>query len=190
MVGDLRDECGKQGGKAGFSAATDLEDVMVIDDGGGDTGGGVGDEGEAEDIEAHMTGHDHLMHGGHADEGGTEGAEGTDLRGGLKRGTEDGEVDAFGEIEALPAGFRDGKGAKRGRVGGGHVKEAFCGAGAGGEAALVGTHGGVRAGEVDVIGDEDEGAWGVAGIDAAGGVGDEERPAAEQSENAGGEDDV
>ena len=83
-----------------LGATANLEDVVVIDGCGGDAGGGVGDEGDAEDVEAHVAGDDDLVHGGHADEVGPEGAKGADLGGGLKRGTEDGEVDAFGEMEA------------------------------------------------------------------------------------------
>ena len=37
-----------------------------------------------------------------------------------------------------------------------------------------------------MVGDEDEGAGGVCGVDAAGGVGDEEGAAAEKGEDAGG----
>src|SRR6185312_4707793 len=43
------------------------------------------------------------------------------------------------------------------------------------------------AGEVDVVGDADEAALRVGPVDAAGGVGDDERLAAEQAEHAHGE---
>ncbi len=58
------------------------------------------------------------------------------------------------------------------------------------EAGLVGAEGGVGAGEIDVVGDGDEGAGGVGGVDAAGGVGDDEGGAAEQAEDAGGKGDL
>ena len=62
----------------------------------GDAGGEVGDEREAEDLDAHVAGDDDLVDGGHADEVGAKGAEGADLGGGFEGGAEDGEVDAFG----------------------------------------------------------------------------------------------
>ena len=41
-----------------------------------------------------------------------------------------------------------------------------------------------------MVGDGDEGALRVAGVDAAGGVGDDEGLAAEEAEDAGGEGDL
>ncbi len=61
-----------------------------------------------------MTGHDDLVDGGHADEIGAQGAEGADLSGGLEGGSEDGEVDAFGEICALAGGLFAGEFAEVG----------------------------------------------------------------------------
>ncbi len=77
----------------------------------GDSGGHVGDEREAEDVQAHVAGDDDLVDGGHTNEIGAEGAEGADFSGGFEAGAEDGEVDAFGEGEALAGGFGDGEGA-------------------------------------------------------------------------------
>ena len=194
--GDLLDQCGEEAGELLFCAAADLHDVFVVDgfggflSGGDDAGGHVGDEGDAEDFEAHVAGDDGLVDGGHADEVGAEGAEGADLGGGLEAGAEDGEVDAFGEVEALAGGLFDGEGAEARGVGGGHVEETLAGAGDGGEAGFVGAEGGVGSGEVDVVGDGDERALLVAGVDAAGGVGDDEGFAAEEAEDAGGEGDL
>jgi len=56
-----------------------------------DSGGRVGDQGDAEDLEAHVTGDDGLVDGGHADEIGAKGAEGSDLGGGFEAWAEDGE---------------------------------------------------------------------------------------------------
>ena len=152
--------------------------------------GHVGDEREAEDLDAHVARDDDLVHGGHADEVGAEGAEGADLGGRLVAGAEDGEVDAFGQRDVLLCGLFGGEFAQARRVGGGHVEEAQAGAGADGEARLVGADGGVLAGEVDVVGDADEAALRVGLVDAAGGVGDDERLAAEQAEHAHGEGDL
>ena len=97
-----------------------------------------------------MAGDDDLVDGGHADEVGAEGAEGADLGGGLVAGAEDGEVDAFGEGNTLPRSFGVGEGAEGRGVGGGHVEEAQ------GRTRFVRAKGGIRAGEVDVVGDGDE----------------------------------
>ena len=75
-------------------------------------------------------------------------------------------------------------------VGGGHVEEALAGAGDCGEARFVGAECGVGSGEIDVVGDGDERALPVAGVDAAGGVGDDEGFAAEEAEDAGREGDL
>ena len=138
-----------------------------------------------------MAGDDDLVDGGHADEVGTEDAEGADLGGRLEGGAEDGEVDALGEGKGLVGGLGDGKGAEARGVGGGHVEKTLAGAGAGGqsEAGLVGARGGVGAGEVDVVGDADEFAGGEGGADAAGGVGDDDGADAEERKDAHGEGD-
>ena len=154
---------------------------------GEDAGGHVGDEGETEDFDAHVTGDDDLVDGGHADEIGAEGAEGADFGGGLEAGAEDGEIDAFGEEELLAGGLFDGEVAEAEGVGGGHVEEALGRGWDDGEARLVGPEGGVGSGEVDVVGDGDDGALCEGGADASGGVGDDEGLRAEETEDAGGE---
>ena len=148
------------------------------------SGGHVGDDGEAEDFEAHVAGNDDFVDRGHAYEIGAEGAEGSDLGGGFVAGAEDGEVDAFVEGPVLFGGFGDGKFAQGGGVGGGHVEEALT------EAWVVGAEGGVGSGEVDVVGDGDDSSLAVAGVDAAGGVGDDEVADAEETEDSGGEGDL
>ena len=81
------------------------------------SGGHVGDDGEAEDFEAHVAGDDDFVDCGHAYEIGAEGAKGSDLGGGFEAGAEDGEVDAFGEGEALALRLGDSEGAELGGVG-------------------------------------------------------------------------
>ncbi len=187
---ELGDEGGEEGGELVFDAAAYLHDLFVIDGLVEDSGGHVGDDGEAEDLEAHVAGDDDLVDGGHADQVGSEGAEGTDLGWGLIAGAEDGEVDAFVEGPALSGGFGDGQLAQGGGVGGGHVEEALACRGEEAEAGLVGAEGGVGSGEVDVVGDGDDGSLAVSGIDASGGVGDDEAPDSEDAEDAGGEGDL
>lgn len=94
---ELREDGLDEGGEAGLGDAADLHDVLVVDEVGGDTGGEVGDERKAEDMEAHVAGDDDFVDSGHADEVCAEGAEGADLGGGFEGGAEDGEVDAFFE---------------------------------------------------------------------------------------------
>lgn len=93
---DLGDECGEEAGELMFDAAAGLHDFGVVDGFVEDSGGHVGDEGEAEDFKAHVAGDDDFVNGGHADEVGSEDAEGADLGGGFVAGAEHGEVDAFG----------------------------------------------------------------------------------------------
>jgi len=186
----LGDEGGQEAGELLFDLPAGLHDLFVVERLIEDAGGHVGDQREAEDFEAHVAGDDDLVDGGHADEVCAEGAEGADLGGGFKAGAEDGEVDAFGEVELLADGLFDGEVAETERVRGGHVEEALAGAGDHGEAGFVGAEGGVGAGEVDVVGDGDDGALGETGADAAGGVGDDEGFAAEKAEDAGGEGDL
>ena len=193
---DLWDEAGEQAGELFFCAAADFHYVFVVDGfgfllpSGDDAGGRVGNERDAEYFKAHVAGDDGLVDGGHAYEVGAKSAEGADLCGGLERGTEDGEVDAFGELEALVDCLFDSEFAQCGGVGGGHVEEALAGAGDRGEAGFVGAECGVGSGEIDVVGDGDEGALLVAGIDAAGGVGDDEVFAADEAEDSSGEGDL
>ncbi len=192
----MRDKSEEKGGETGLGAATDGEHLVVIDELGGavrlggDASRKIGDEGEAENGEAHVAGDDDFVHGGHADEGGAEGAEGADLGGGFEGRAEDGEIDAFGKGDALLGCFSLGEGAESDRVGGGHIEEAFGGAGAGGEAGLIGADGGVSAGEIDVVGDEDKRAGGIRRVDAACCICNDERSATEKREDAGGKDDL
>ncbi len=104
----LRDQGCEEAGELAFDAAAYLHDFLVVDGFVEDPGGHVGDYGEAEDFDAHVSGYDDLVDGGHADEVGAEGAEGTDLGGGLVAGAEDGQVDAFVEGPALFCGFGGG----------------------------------------------------------------------------------
>lgn len=145
--GDLGGEGGEEAGELMLDAAACFHDFFVVDGFVEDSGGHVGDEGEAEDLDAHVAGDDDFVDGGHADEVGSESAEGADLGGGFVAGTENGEVDALGEGDVLPGGFGMGEGAELRGVGGGHVEEA------GAEVCFVRAEGGVRAGEVDVVGD-------------------------------------
>src|ERR1700710_239209 len=111
-----------------------------------------------------MPGNDDLVHGGHADEVGSKGPEGADLGGSLVAGTEDGEGDAFVELPALPVCFVAGELTKSGGVGLGHVEEPLA------KTGFVRPERSVGSGEVYVIGERDDGALTVVGVDAAGSV--------------------
>ena len=82
----MRDEGGEEAGELLLGAAADVHDVFVVDGFVEDAGGHVGDEGDAEDFDAHVAGDDGFVDGGHADEVGAEGAEGADLGGGFEGG--------------------------------------------------------------------------------------------------------
>ena len=111
-----------------------------------------------------MAGDDDLMDGGHADEIGAEGTEGADFGRGFERGTENGEVDAFGEVSALAVSFLAGEGAEGGGVGPGMSKKRWPAPGRVANRGSLGPSGGVVSGEVDVVGDGDEGAGGDSGL--------------------------
>ncbi len=169
---------------------TELHDLFVIDGLIEYAGGHIGDEGQAEDLEAHVTGDEDLVDGGHADQVGAEGAEGSDLGGGFVRRAEDGEVDAFGEGNSLLGGLFLSQIAEGFRVGTAHVEEALAGSGDEREARLVGAEGGVGSGEVDVVREDNEASLGVGCVDPPGGVGDDEGLAAEETEDACREGDL
>src|SRR6185437_3890184 len=124
-----------------------------------------GDDRKAEDLDSHVPGDDDLVHGGHTDKVGSENAEGADLGWSLIAGAEDGEVDAFGERDILPGSFGLGEGAQGRRIGCGHVEEAWA------ELGLIRSEGGVHSGEIDMVGNGDERALFVAGVDAAVSIG-------------------
>ena len=190
------DQGGEQTGKLLFCAAADLYDVLVVDgfggllSGGDDAGGHVGYEGEAEDFEAHVTGYDDLVNGGHAYEVGTEDAEGSNFGGCFEGGSEDGKIDAFGEGEVLASGLFDGEGAEARRVGGGHVEETLAGSDRHAEAGFVWAAQRVVSREIDVVRDGDQRTLPVTGVDASGGVGDDKSFAAEEPEDAGRKSDL
>ncbi len=111
--------------------------------------------------------------------------------GGFEAGAENGEVDAFGEGEAMFFALRRWqaraasgsrrwtcrRSVRRSRV-------------RGQKRGSLGPSAGVGAGEVDVVRDGYQGALWDVGADAAGGVRDDERGAAEETEDAGGEGDL
>jgi hypothetical protein len=95
VAGDLfvlnfRQDGFEESGEAGFGEAAYLHDFEVVQGFGGNSGGEVRYQRDAQDIEAHVACDEHLVDGGHADEVGTEGAEGADLGWRLERWAEDG----------------------------------------------------------------------------------------------------
>jgi len=177
------DKGGKQTGELALDTQACLHDLFVVDGFVEDAGGHVGDQREAEDFDSHVAGDDDLVDRRHADEVGSKSAEGADLCGGLIAGAEDGKIDAFGEEDVLFRSFGLSHAAQSRRVGSGHVEKA------GTESCFVGTEGGVRAGEVDMVGYGHKRALFIAGVDSPGGIGDDERFAAEEAEDASGEGD-
>ena len=102
---NLGDESGQKSDELALDAAPCLHDLFVVDGFVEDAGGHVGDQREAEDFDSHVAGDDDLVNGRHADQIGSKGAEGTDLGGSLVAGTENREIDAFGERDVLLRGL-------------------------------------------------------------------------------------
>lgn len=178
---NLRDERSEQAGELPFDTATGFHDFFMVDGFIEDACGHVRHDGQPEDLDAHVASHDDFMHSGHADEIGAEGVEGTDFGGGLITRAEHGKIDTFSERDVLATGFRMCEGAQTGRVSRRHIEEART------EPGLVGAEGGIGSGEIDVIGDGNQRALLITGVDASSSIGDDEGLAAEQTEDADGE---
>jgi len=124
----------KQPGEAVLDLVADFGDFRVIQLLCTQAGGQVGDAGDAQHLNAHVTGDDGFRHGGHADQGCAQRAEGANLGGGLVAGPADGQIDALGQLELLLlCGFLR-EGAEGFGVGFGHVEKAQPSAGPSGEA--------------------------------------------------------
>jgi hypothetical protein len=101
LSGDAGDEALEEAGEAVLDLAAGLKDFLVTELGRAETGGKVGDAGDAKNLEAHVAGDDGFRYRGHAHQRGPQAAEGADFRRGFKAGAGDGEVDAFGQREAF-----------------------------------------------------------------------------------------
>lgn len=100
-----------------------FQDFVVVEGGGGDAGGPVGEAGEGDDGQSERAGLDGFEDGAHADGIGPEGAEHADLgRGFILRAAESG-VNAFVEGHAEVGGGGADRGAPCGIVGVGEVNE-------------------------------------------------------------------
>ena len=127
----------------------------------------VGDAGNAQHLHAHVVGHDHFRHGGHAHHVGADGAQIADLRGRLVARPQHGRVHAFGQGDAQlrrpPAWPFRGTAASRLRT---------CRESAARSESSFGPTSGIRALQVDVVGDQHQPAALERQVDAAGGVGE------------------
>src|SRR3954463_9770063 len=95
LSSQLWDEGSDEAGELAFDTMADLHDFFMVDGFVEDAGCHVGDDGEAENLYAHVAGNDDLVDGGHTDEIGAKGAEGADLGWGLVAWAEDGEIDTL-----------------------------------------------------------------------------------------------
>ncbi len=133
----------------------------------------IGHDRDGGDGKARATGEDDFRHGRHADEVGAERLGGADFRRGLEARAGEPHVDAFVEFDAcLTGGFAQDL-DQAGIVGAGQRHEAI-GAGVADQR--------VRSREIDVVGDGDQRRRRPVQLEAAGGVGDEQRLAAEALE--------
>ena len=141
----------------------------------------IGDDGEGEHLHAEVAGHDGFGHGGHAHGVGAEDVEGVVFGGGLVAGTGDADIDAVLEFDILFGSdflcqFHDAV-----RVGLAHVGEA------GAELVVVGTEQGVVGHEVDMVGDDHDVGDVEGGVEAAGGIGEDDLFDTELAEHLDGE---
>lgn len=127
-----------------------------------------------------MGGDDGLGHGGHTDRVGTEHARGADLGGRFKLRAGEIHINALTQRNVVRLCRFMGEGAQTRGVNGGHIGEA------GAELLKVGAAEGTEVEELDVIGEEHQLTHVPVGVDAACGVGDEERLCAEQAHDAHG----
>jgi hypothetical protein len=99
--GDFGHEPLEQPGQPVLDLVADFGDLRVIQLRCAQAGGQVGDAGDAQHLDSHVAGDDGLRHGGHADQGCAQRAEGANLGGGLVAGAADGQIDALGERKIL-----------------------------------------------------------------------------------------
>ena len=128
-----------------------------------------------------MGGGEGLGDGGHTHGVGAQDAGGPDLSGGLELGTGEEHVHALVDPDAGAGGALQSDLAQLGGVHAGDVEEA------GAEFLHVGAAQGAVAGELDVVGDDHYIAGTVAGVDGAGGIGEDGGLDAQQLEKTDGD---
>ena len=141
----------------------------------------VGDDGEGEHLHAEVAGHDGFGHGGHAHGVGAENVEGVVFGGCLVAGTGNADIDAVLQFDIVLFGHLLGQFHHAVRVGLAHVGEA------GTELVVVGAEEGVVGHEVDMVGDDHDVGDVEGGVEAAGGVGEDQFFDAELAEHLDGE---
>ena len=142
-----------------------------------DAGGEVGDERDAGELHAARLRHHRLGHGGHADDVRALRLVGLDLRRRLVGGAGVVGVDAVHHPQAEPVGAGVEQVGEVLGVDRGHVREALAPVG------VVRADERSDAGQVDVVAQDHEVAGAQRGVDAAGGVGEEQRLAAHAPEH-------
>ena len=139
----------------------------------GKTRGEVGDDGDRGAAQAGLAREDHLRHGRHADEVGAEDSRGANFGRRLEARSGEPHVDAFVELDVRRARRRVEVGQQRLVIGSGQRHETV-------RPGMADQR--IGPGKVDVIGDRDQRRRRPFLVEAAGGVGEEERLAAEHSE--------
>ena len=126
-------------------ARTCLHHFLVVDGLIEDAGSHVGDAGDAKYLDLHVPGNDDFVDCRHANQIGSQSAEGADFRRRFEAGPGDAQIDALRELS-------DGVGEQTQalRIGVGHVKEARP------EAFVIRAGDRIAAGEIDVVGEQDQ----------------------------------
>ena len=101
MVGDAGNEALEEPSEAMLHLASGLENFLMAELSCTQTRSKIGDAGDAEDFNPHVAGDNGFGHGGHSNQRGAHGAEGTDLGGGLEAGPAHGQIDALGKFESF-----------------------------------------------------------------------------------------
>ena len=141
----------------------------------------VSDDREGEHLHTEVAGHDGFGHGGHAHGVGAEDVEGVVFGGGFVARTGNADIDAVLQFDIVLFGHLLCQFHHAVRVGLAHVGEA------GTELVVVGTKQGVVGHEVDMVGDDHDVGDVEGGVEAAGGVGEDEFFDAELAEHLDGE---
>lgn len=147
-------------------------------------GGHVGNERERQHLQSAVGGGDDLRDGGHAHGVGAQGPEGPDFRRRFIAGAGAAQVHTLLQREAQGLGGLLRSLAQSGRIRIGHIAEA------GAERRVVGTDEGIGSHEVDMILNEHQVAHLEAGVDAAGGIGHDQRCHAQLLHHPHGENDI
>src|SRR5882724_3110390 len=158
-------------------ASAGLKNFFCSKGGTRDAGGHVGDAGDAKNAQTGMPCSQHLRHGGHPDKVRAESTEGMNLRRCFVVRACKSEINAFVKVERELFSFFPDEAAEFRVIRARHIREARA------EAIFIRSDKGVRALQVDVVANGDQGPFGITEIDPSSGVGENERLGAHPREH-------